>query len=65
MESRDYKKTTLDLLKGTEKSTSEIASLLSRDFYFTTRLLEEMEKENLLIKIEIKNFTYWKLKNGK
>lgn len=65
MEVKDYKKMTLDFLKDTEKSTSEIASLLSRDFYFTARLLEEMEKEDLLIKIEIKNFTYWKIKNGK
>jgi len=65
MENKDYKKKVLEFLKDTEKSTSEISSLLSRDFYFTLRLLEEMKEENLLEKIEIKNFNYWKIKNGK
>lgn len=63
MENNDYKKRVLEFLKDNEKSTSEIASLLSRDFYFTARLLDEMEKEGLLDKNEIKNFTYWKIKN--
>jgi len=64
MENNNYKKRVLEFLKNNEKSTSEIASLLSRDFYFTSRLLDEMEKEGLLKKLEIKNFTYWKIKNG-
>ena len=62
----EYNKRVLEILKdNSEKSTSEIASLLSRDFYFTSRLLEDMEKEGLLIKLEVKNFTYWRLKDGK
>ena len=64
VENNEYTKRVLEYLKDGEKSTSELASLLSRDFYFTGRLLEDMEQEGLLIKIEVKNFTYWKLKNG-
>lgn len=61
----NYEERVLKILEdGFEKSTSEIASILSRDFYYTTRLLEEMTLKNLLIKIEIKSFTYWKIKNG-
>ena len=62
----DYKNKVIIFLKDKcEISTSEIASLLSRDFYFTTRLLDEMEKEGILIKKELKNFTFWKINDGK
>jgi DNA-binding MarR family transcriptional regulator len=54
----------LEFLRDGEKSTSEIASLMNRDFYYVTRFLEEMEQKGMLEKIPIKNFTYWKLKNG-
>jgi hypothetical protein len=62
----NYRDRVLEFLNdGSEKSTSEIASLISRDFYFTTRLLDEMEKDKILIKTEMRNFTYWKINNGK
>ena len=53
----------LEILKDGEKSTSEIASIINRDFYFVSRFLEDMGQKNKIEKISIKNFTYWRLKN--
>ena len=62
----NYRERVLEILgEGSEKSTSEIASMISRDFYFTERLLDDMERDKLLIKTKLKNFTYWKLYDGK
>jgi predicted transcriptional regulator len=56
----------LNNLKKREKSTSEIASIISKNYYDCLRLLQELESENLIEKIEVGNFTFWKLKkNGK
>jgi len=67
MSENNYEKKVLEILKDTdEKSTSEIASIISRDFYFAQRLLEDLKGKNLIEKIEVGNFTYWKIKeNGK
>jgi len=63
MEFEDKKKRILELLKQGEKSTSEITSLLNRNYYDVIQILEEMARENLIKKINIKSFTYWKLKD--
>lgn len=55
----------LNSLKEREKSTSEIASITSKNYYDCLRLLQELESENLIEKIEVGKFTFWKLKNGK
>ena len=65
MDNEEKENKVLYILKEGEKSTSEIASILNRDFYFVSRFLEEMEQKNKIEKTQIKNFTYWKIKiNG-
>lgn len=53
----------LEILKGGEKSTTELSSIINRDYYYCIKLLEELEKENLIVKIEVGKFTFWKLEN--
>jgi predicted transcriptional regulator len=54
----------IELLDDTEKSTTELASLLNRNHYDVVEFLEEMEKEGIIQKIEISKFTFWKNKHG-
>lgn len=61
----DFKENILLLLQEKEKSTTEIASIMNRDYYFTLRLLEKLERENKIERIKLGNkYTFWKLKNG-
>lgn len=59
----DNKNKILEILKEGEKSTTELSSVINRDYYYCIRLLEELEKEKLIMKIEVGKFTFWKLKN--
>ena len=52
----------IELLDDTEKSTTELASLLNRNHYDVVEFLEEMEKLGIIEKIEISKFTFWKNK---
>lgn len=45
-------------------STSRFVGLLSVDYDSVKKLLEELEKEEVIIKEEETNATYWRLKNG-
>lgn len=51
----------IESLKDKEKSTSELCSVINRDWYYCLKILEELEKEGKLEKLEIGKFTYWKL----
>ena len=59
----NHKNKILEILKEGEKSTTELSSIINRDYYYCIKLLEELKKEDLIIKIEIGKFTFWKLKN--
>lgn len=55
-------------LKDNEKSTSEIASHLCKNYYDTIKILEDLESQGLITKIELGRYTYWKIgekRNGK
>jgi transposase len=62
---KDNKKIILKEIKLNEKSTSEIASIINRDYYFTLKLLAELQHEGKIIKKEIgSKYTYWALKEA-
>jgi predicted transcriptional regulator len=63
----EKKEIIIDILKKSENpiSTTEISSIISRDFYFTSRLLDDMASENLIKKISVNKFTYWDSQDGK
>jgi hypothetical protein len=53
----------LEFLKDKEKSSTEIYHKFnSRNYHFIVELLEEMEQEKLVTKIEVGNFTFWKVR---
>ena len=54
----------LEILKKGEKSTTEISNLINRNHYNTLKILEELEKNNLIKKIEIGKYTFWRLLNA-
>lgn len=58
------KETILKILKEGEKTTTEIASIIRRNHYDTLHILEELEKEKKIKKIEIGRFTFWRLYNA-
>lgn len=53
----------LDILKNGEKSSTEISSLLNRNYYDCLKLLEKLETEDKIIKIQMGKFTFWRLKD--
>lgn len=57
------KNTILKTLKKGEKSTTEISNILNRNHYDTLKILEELETEKKIEKIEVGKFTFWRLKN--
>jgi DNA-binding PadR family transcriptional regulator len=59
----ELKKEILEFLKDKEKSSTEIYHEFSRKNYYTIlKILEEMEQEKLITKIEVGNFTFWKVR---
>lgn len=46
-------------------SQSQIGSVLGINYYVLIKLLEEMEKDNLIIKSEENKGTYWEIKNAR
>lgn len=56
-----YENQVINFLGTNQKSTSEITSEISRDYYFVLKLLEGMEDKGLVEKISLGRFTYWKL----
>lgn len=52
----------LKIIKKAEKSTTEISNILNRNHYDTIKVLEEMEKDKLIEKIEVGKFTFWRKK---
>lgn len=56
----------LEILKEGEKTTTEISSIIRRNYYDVVRILEDLESKKKLEKIEMGKFTFWRLtKNGK
>lgn len=51
----------LEILKDGEKTTTEISSILKRNYYDTVGILERLESEKKICKIEMGRFTFWKL----
>jgi len=60
----DYKQKVIDFLENKDKSSTEITSHLGRDYYFVLKLLEEMEGEGIIEKLEVGKFTYWRVKKN-
>lgn len=57
------KKEILEFLGDKEKSSTEIYHKFNnKSYYLIVEILEEMEKEKLLDKIEVGNFTFWKVR---
>lgn len=52
----------INFLKDGEKSTSEIASHLSKNYYDTIKILEDLKSKKIILKIELGRYTYWKIK---
>lgn len=52
----------IEVLKEGEKSASEISVKIGRNFYITLELLEELELENMIEKIEVGKHTIWRIK---
>lgn len=52
----------IEFLKEGEKSTSEITSFINRNYYDGLRFLEELEKEGIILRINLNKFTFWRLK---
>ncbi len=60
---KQVKKLILDFLKGNNRvPTSKIAVMLNYDFNNCKKILEELEKEDLIIREEETNSIYWKIK---
>lgn len=59
-----FKEKILEELKKGEKSTSELSSIISRNYYDCLKILEELEIENKIEKINVGKFTFWRVKNG-
>lgn len=55
----------IQILKEGEKSSTEIASILNRNYYDVLKLLEELESNNKIKRITMGKFTFWRLNNGK
>jgi len=60
---KDPKERILEFLKTKEKSTTEISSFLSRNYYDAIEILEELEKEGKIERLNAGNYTFWRLKN--
>jgi len=45
-------------------STSRFVGLLGLDYDSVKKILDELEKEKIIIKEEETNATYWRIKNG-
>jgi len=61
---KDFEENIWDLLSLNEQKTAtEIAGILNRSYYDVLRVLNNLEKENKIEKIQIKNYTYWRKKN--
>lgn len=59
----ELKKEILEFLGEKEKSSTEIYHQFNRkDYYSIVKILEEMREEKLVTKIEVGNFTFWKVK---
>lgn len=51
----------LDFLKDGEKSSTEIASKISRNYYSCIDILKSLEDRHLIEKIEVGKYTFWRL----
>jgi predicted transcriptional regulator len=51
----------INFLKEGEKSSSEIASHINKNYYDTLKILDDLEKKGILLKMELGRYTYWKL----
>ena len=51
----------LKILKEGEKSTTEIASKINRNYYDTVNFLKELKKEEEIRMIKINKYTRWEL----
>lgn len=54
----------IESLAEKEKSTSELCSIINRDWYYCIKILEELESKGKIERIELGKFTFWRLKNG-
>lgn len=62
---KSAKEKILEVLKKSGRiSTTRIAGTIGIDYNYASKLLEELEKENKIIKEEETNAIYWKLKGG-
>jgi len=52
----------LKVLENCEKSTTEIAFLINKNYYSTLQLLEKLEKEKKIKKTKINKYTFWRIK---
>ena len=65
MDFEDSKTKILEILKEGEKSSTEISSIIKRDYYKTLEILGELEQEGSVEKLNLGDkYTFWKLKNG-
>lgn len=65
MVTEEIKKEIVSILKDKEISSTEISSLINRNYHDALKILEELESEGIISKIEVGNkYTFWKLKNG-
>ena len=60
IKNNDYKEKILEFISEGEKSTSDIASYLSRNYYDVMKMMEQLEEEDCVIRIEVSKFTFWK-----
>lgn len=54
----------LEILKDKEKATSQIASIINKNYYDCLKILEELEIEGIIKRIKLGSYTFWRVKNG-
>lgn len=54
----------LNILKEGEKSTSEVSSIINRNYYQSLSILEKLFEENKIEKIEKNKYTFWRINDG-
>ncbi|MHA1867809.1 MAG: hypothetical protein ACTSXD_07060 [Candidatus Heimdallarchaeaceae archaeon] len=62
MNNEESEKEILTLLEDGEKSTTEISSFISRNYYDTLEILDKLLTSKKIEKIEIGKFTFWRKK---
>ncbi len=51
----------INCLSDGEKSSTQIASILNKNYYDCLKILEQMQSENKIIKTTIGSYTFWKI----